>query len=298
TSPESPPMMRLRFWTAVMIGWLFWLFNIERIHEPINLASFVYVLAAACAMAVIFWRALDRAPLWWLLAGAFGGLVVLKAWLDYPITGSALPFTVTEACAVGLTIALASRVAGCLGQFEEGAREAACIRLSDRSVSFESGEQEIYREIRRARQYHRPLMLLAVSPTATSVRQSTSRLLADAQRETARAYITARIADVLSREASDCDIITCLDDRFFVLLPEAETAHAREIAERIVATAAEELGLELRIGTASFPAEEVTFTGLMERAEAGMQPAELTVDIAFAPAEPVSAPRPVEAPAT
>ncbi|MGH7128710.1 MAG: hypothetical protein ACREIV_09075 [Planctomycetaceae bacterium] len=291
-------MMRLRFWTTVMIGWLFWLFNVERIHEPINLASFVYVLAAACAMAVIFWRPLDRPRLWRLLAAAIAGLVILKVWLGHPIAGRALPLTVTEACAVGLTIVLARRVAGCLAQFEEGAREAACIRLSDRSVSFEDGEQEIYREIRRARQYHRPLMLLAVSPTATSVRLSTGRLLADAQRETARAYVTARIADVLSREASDCDIITCLDDRFFLLLPEAEDNRAREIAGRIAAAAAEELGLELRIGTASFPAEEVTFTGLMERAEAGMQPAELTVDIAFAPAEPVSAPRPVEAPAT
>ena len=46
-------MARLRLWIAATLGWLLVFFNIERFHEPINLASFVYVLAAAVAMVTV-----------------------------------------------------------------------------------------------------------------------------------------------------------------------------------------------------------------------------------------------------
>jgi len=46
-------MIRLRFWIAATLVWLLGFYNIERFHEPLNIASFVYVLAAVVAIAIV-----------------------------------------------------------------------------------------------------------------------------------------------------------------------------------------------------------------------------------------------------
>jgi len=52
-----------------------------------------------------------------------------------------------------------------------------------------------------------------------------------------------------------------------LLLTETDRERARHVAERVTARMREQLGLEVRFGVAAFPAEEVTLSGLLDRAE-------------------------------
>ena len=63
-------------------------------------------------------------------------------------------------------------------------------------------------------------------------------------------------------------------DHFLLLLPEAEPSDVHHAIESICTTTREQLGLELRAGAAFFPQEEVTLTGLVERAVSTMNSAE------------------------
>jgi hypothetical protein len=139
--------------------------------------------------------------------------------------------------------------------------------LHDRSHSFEKGQGEIYREIRRARRYHRPLTLLAVSPKDGAVKVSLDRFIREFQRDTVDKYITARVAEFLSSAMKDCDIITHRNGHFIMLLPETDREKAKEVVASLETAARESLGLDLKFGLSVFPEEEVTFVSLLERAE-------------------------------
>jgi len=78
------------------------------------------------------------------------------------------------------------------------------------------------------------------------------------------------LADVLKNEVHDVDLVANYEGRFILLLPETDQKHVADVVQRIAIQVERELGLQLKIGAATFPDEEVTLTGLVERAEAQM----------------------------
>ena len=267
-------MTRLRLWVVAVCAWLFAFGNIERLHAPINVASFVYVLTFAVAVATVFWRPVTRWEPYWVSAALLALLLLLKYLLGYPLGGSHLPLTVTEGCAVVITLALGRQLARCIDEFERAAADALLIDFEARQIAFEHRQPEIHREMRRARQFARPLSLVTIGATKPSLRQSLARLIEEAQRKSASEYVSARIADLIARETDSCDLITRRNGHFLVLLPESGAPEAREILERLRDSIQQELGVEVRAGLATFPDQEVTFAGLLERAEAEMQSVE------------------------
>lgn len=264
-------MNKLRWQCAAFYGWMFAFYNIERLHEPINLASFVYPLATAVALPIILVRWFHQRPAWSLLAALIPIVLLCKAALGYDLAGAALPLTVTELCAVALTVLLAHQIGRSLEDFYEAVATAVCVRWTDRALPFTEGQAEIYREIRRARRFHRPLTLLTVSATRQSLELSLNRLIEEVQQLTVRQYAMARIGDLLAAETKDCDIITYRDGEFVALLPETQPGQVAELSERLAQAALEKLGIQLKIGASSFPDEEVTFVELLQRAEEAME---------------------------
>ena len=83
-------MFRIRSWFTAIIGWLFLLYSVERIHEPINIASFVYVQAAVLAVAIIWLRAYDWPEAWFEF---WSGLTHVLVWATVLTTlGSGLTY--------------------------------------------------------------------------------------------------------------------------------------------------------------------------------------------------------------
>jgi hypothetical protein len=262
----------LRFWVITTLGWFFLLYNIERISEPINIASFVYVLTVVFAILIIVLPWLQRIPVLALVALPLPLFFALKIWFGYQIGNKNLPVTITEICFIGLTAILARRIGLGLEEFNEAGINLLLVdNIKRRAQPFETGQAEIYREIHRARRYQRPLSLLAVSATDPSVKFSLDRLRQEVQDNLIKNYVAAGLADMLLEEMYDSDIITQREDHFIILLPEITRKNVSEVVRKLELAAKERLGLELTFGVSTFPDEEITFERLLDRAEADMR---------------------------
>lgn len=258
---------------AAAILWLFILYNIERLHEPINIASFTYVYALVIAVASLFSPWLQKRSLAHTAALTCAGFLVIKWVVGYELLGASLPLTITELCVVCITLALGRDLARALSGVEEAVSSAMLESVRTDAVPFAVGQAAIYREIRRARSYGRPLSLLAVATPNGAVRAHMERVIEKIQRENASHYVSAKIAELIGRETKDCDIVTWRDDHFVVGLPEMTADDAGMLARRLAQTIEERLGFTVGVGAASFPDEEVTFDLLLARAEHAMSSA-------------------------
>lgn len=262
-------MKELRFWFIGILGWFFLLYNMERLSEPINVASFIYILTMVFAILIILFPWFQRIPLLWLLMIPLPLYFALKIWLGYPIGGRNLPITITELCALALTTILAQQVGQRLEEFLEAVTDLMVNHLKNRACPFEEGQGEMYREVRWARKQQRPLALLTISVAAETPDLSINRFIEEVQRETIKKYLIARLANFLSEEMRERDLIAQRGDYFIALLPEVGCDHIAEFAKKLENAAKEKLGLTLKVGTSTFP-EEVTFEKLVDRAEVNM----------------------------
>jgi hypothetical protein len=263
-------MTRLRLWCAALLAWFFLLFNVERLYAPLDLASFVYALAALLSLGIIFFPFAGRLS-WPSTALALLVALLSAKWcFGYRIGQSALPLTVTEYCALGVSVAFARQLASGLEEFRTALFRCLVTDLEDRTHSFDAGQAHLYREVRRARWFARPLSVLAIAPEPGAVEAARDRLQNEMTNRMLHQYVTARLADLLSRGLKDCDVIAQRQRHFVAVLPETKANQAEEIAGRLQDEARNCLGLDLRIGISSFPAEEVTLVRLLERAESRM----------------------------
>ncbi len=257
-----------------MAGWLFVLYNVERYHEPINIASFVYIYSAAIVGGLVFVRQAHKFSPYLLSTLLVGLFLAIKSLRGYQIANASLPLTITEACAIIITVYIARRIVQSIAEFEQAARDAILIQQDSQLAQFDMSQAEIYREIRRARQFKRPLALVALSPTEQSIERSLNRFMQEVQKKAVETYVHAQVAEVLSSEVSHCDLIARRNNHFVMLLPETDREGAKALTNRLKEAVEKQLGVNLQAGTACFPEQEVTFTGLLERAEAEMRQVE------------------------
>jgi hypothetical protein len=264
-------MRRLKIYVLTIILWFAGFYNLERLIAPINLASFVYVLAAVYAVFVILYTPLYRLSAAWLFLASLVPYLGLKVALQYPIAGMNLPLTVTEVVPLLITIYLARQIGQGVEEFRSEILRLTVGAASVAAHPFQTAQAEFYREIRRARHYKRPAVVLSVAPAKESIDLSINRFLLEAQNSIIRQYIVARTADLLRNDLKETDIVTMRQDHFLVLLPETEQKHLDGIVSRLQSSAGQRLGFHLNIGAATFPEEAVTFESLVEQAEQRMK---------------------------
>lgn len=261
-------MRRLQIAIIVLIGWLFFLFNIERLSQPINIASFVYVLVALSCIFVML-PPVYQLPLHWIFAGILPIYIFLKEYFGYDFFGRSLPLTVTELVAIGVTLVLARTVMRELAAGREAVARLTMSQLRE-GFPFEVGQSMIYREIRRARVNDRPLALLSIAPDKATLATAIDRFVREAQEEIMKRYVDARIADLLLEELQEFNIVTQRNDHFIALLAETGPENVERTINQLRAASVEKLGVKLKIGHAIFPGEAVTFEQLVSNAERRM----------------------------
>lgn len=260
-------MSKLKLYLLFAIFWFFGLYNLERLIAPINLASFVYALAALYAVLIILFRPINQVRITWVALAGLVPFFGLKYALDYPIAGTNLPLTITEIVSLVVTMFLAWQI----GRRIESLRsEILRLSVGPGSVAarpFQNAQAEFYREIRRARHYNRPAAVLSISPTRESLDLSINRFIQEAQNSIIRQYVTARTADLLRSTLKETDVITMRNNHFLVLLPETTGDHLPIIIDRLQNSANARLGLSLNVGVSTFPDDAITFESLVEQAE-------------------------------
>lgn len=267
-------MKRLRFWLIAIFSWFFFLYNIERISAPINLASFVYVYTAVISLVMLALFPYFHLKFRWAFPAALVPYFLVKAQLGLPFVGTHLPITVTEVCAIGLTLLFTEQIVGLLDELRRTVSELSIQNLNKGISGFESGQEMIYREIRRARLHHRPAAILSISASPASIQVSLSRFIQEAQQELIQHYIRARMANLLVNKLKDQDVVTVRDGHFIVLLSEIEGSKVNVVTTRLKTAAKKQLGLDLEIGISTFPDEAITMESLIENAEARMSKVE------------------------
>jgi hypothetical protein len=141
-------------------------------------------------------------------------------------------------------------------------------------------------ELQRARRHSRPLSLLAIRAAAGPSPEQQDVLIRELARHHSARRAEVRLRELVERELSRCEITAASDGDLLVLLPETEAASAAALAARLDRACAGELGLSLRVGSASFPGDELTLNGLIERARRDLLRQDST-----AAAEPLAASR-------
>lgn|GEM_PF-967831 len=264
-------MSRLKLYLLLILSWFILFYNMERLIDPINLASFVYVLGAVYALFIILFSPIYKFNPVALFAVSLVPYFVLKVYLGYPIAGPNLPLTVTEIVSIAITMFLSWNIGYGLETLRGEILRLTIGSSQMRAYPFQTAQAEFYREIRRARHYNRPAAILSIAPVKESVELSINRFIQEAQNNIIRQYIVARTADVLRSAFKETDVVTMRNDHFLVLLPETQNVHLPAVINRIKQTAEKELGLNLMIGASTFPDDALTFESLVESAEKRMK---------------------------
>lgn len=263
-------MRRIRFLAILLIVWFLFFFNIERLSEPIDITDTAYGFMAFIVVVAIAIPRLNRMPPWAFLASAVPSFLALRLLTGNGIWGTALPSATTEACAVAITSILAYFLSVEMHNCELAITRST-IGVPNKPEPFSLGQGVIYREVKRARDYQRPLTMMAVGVEDESIRLALDRLTREVLRSTTRQFALASVSKTLCDIFEDYNIIAQRKDHFLVLLPEVTAQQLPDLIDHLRQEVTEQVGVTLRVGTASFPDDGLTFDGMVDKAILRMQ---------------------------
>jgi len=283
-------MKRLRLLVAMLITWLILFYSIERLSEPINISRVAYPFAPLLALLIVLVPRLRKTPLWILLTVPTPIFLVLKAWAGYRVWGTGIPLTITEICAIAVTTILAYLVSNGVNEFERAIAHITIGSSDKLPDSFSTGQAEMYREVRRARRHQRPLALVAIGIEEDSIQIALDRMVQEVQQVMMKRYVLSSVAKTLCNELEDYNIIAQDNSHFLVLLPETISEQLPSLVDRLRKAVSEQVGVALRVGTASFPQDTVTFESLVEKAVAEMneEPDSVTSKVEYRPSNDIA----------
>ena len=261
-------------------------FNLERLdvqqENIVDIASFVYVSTLVSAVLTIRLPLLRQARaavviLLWLNLYVILKLLFWQFFQSHPPLGGIYTYlTFTEVAMVIIISWLAHNVGSALQEFEETVRRITfSSNNSKRIQQLENADEDIRIEMFRSRHNHHPMSVIIVEPRPESIQASVHRLAYEAQQKMMSSYITNTMAQSLGKYLRQTDMILEQVDRkrFLVLCPETPAADARLLVEYIQSVAADQLGISVVSGMATFPEEAVTFEELVTRAEKNLRSA-------------------------
>lgn len=265
-------MKRLRFWTAILIIWLIFFFNIERIGSPVNIRNYTYIFVAVVAAATLILPRIRQLPLALLVLTPVPLFLVLKAFLEKGdwhanlLAGYSLPLTVTQASAIILTGLLARQITHALWEFEYTIASITFSHLGKIPKPFSEGQGVMYREVKRARRYQRPLAVIALKVDDSTIKLMVPEIVQQVQHAMMREFILASIARTLDDNMFEFDTIALRGNSFVLVLPEVVNQEVPLIIQRLEKTVKEKLNIKLQIGAATLPDDAITFESLVETA--------------------------------
>ncbi len=183
-----------------------------------------------------------------LSATALAALVVVTLRLQAGVDPAVVGETVRQWAFVGVYV-VAGRTA--VAWRAQGDTEAAQADGAVESVSF---SLLAARELARARRHELPLTVLVLDPISPPLERAR------------RARDVERLEHLLADELRLTDAFGVLDGRVVAVLPDTRSEEVGPMLQRIHAALDPELHDRVESGVASFPDEETTFAGLLERA--------------------------------
>jgi hypothetical protein len=255
---------RMRFLVAILIIWLFLFYNAERLSRSINLTGAAYIFVPMVAMLTLLAPPLRKVPLWGLQSASVATFLIIK--MVNQAQWKSLPLTITEICIIALTIAMARGVSDGISEFERAVGRISIGKTGRSLEPFSTGQVNMYRELKRARHYQRPLSLMAVSIEEGSIQIAVDRMVQETQQAMMRQYVLSSVAGTLGDVLEDYNIIAQDNNHFLILMPEVSREQLDDLVGGLRQLVSEQVGVALQVGTASFPDDAMTFDSLTEKA--------------------------------
>lgn len=253
-----------RIWTIATLIWFFALFNVERLLPQIDIASFVYGLAAVVGVSMLASPLLRRHNFGIVAAGFSAVWLIGKCILGYSLDLEALPIALLEVSSLIVSQYLCLEFARHTDEFELTSRQMLDVLKATSVPTVQECEPAFLEEIRRARRHERPLTFVALTPgTVTS-----DVLAALAQTVTAslsKEYVLGGISRILQLETKSHDLAVRVGDQILMLLPETDVDQASAMCKRLQMSVAERLQIPVNTEAFAFGSDELTLTGVMDR---------------------------------
>ena len=273
-------MRRLRLWIIITGIWLTFFFNIERIIfyqvDANIIRSDTYIFVAVVALVVLLLPRLSNLAFSLLLVVVTS--LFLVAWYYDPRWGQSVVsknytapnaialLTIIQINAIILTGLLTKQISYELNQFETVIANITFGHIGKRPISFAEEQSEMYREVRRAARYERPLAMIALKIDADTLQVPLPQIVEDVQKAMMKEFTMAGIARILDENLLGFDTIALRDNYFIVTMPETRIQDIPQTAQRLENIIHSRLNIPVKIGTASFPDEAITFESLVELA--------------------------------
>jgi len=255
-----------RIWTTATLCWFFTLFNIERIIPAVNLASFVYALAALAGASMLATPTLRRQP-FGLTAACFGMMwIVGKCLLGYSVDFTVLPIALVEVVSIIFSQYLCLKVAQNTDEFEIISSQLLDVLRAHSVSGILESEPLLQEEIRRARRHERPLSFVWLKPGEITS-SALSDLVRQLERRLSREYLTGCISRILEQQTKSQDLAVRVGDQFLILLPETSAGQAQATAQRLQAAIESQLGIPTEFSTCAFGVDVLTLSSVLERME-------------------------------
>lgn len=271
-------MRKLKLSLIILMLYLALFFNFERLEwkagvDGVNIHSFVYVLVISSAVLCFLIPKIQRFSVFTFLF--FWAVVYfalrLSLFNDTIFGGVETYRAITELTILMMATALAYKSAGDLGEFDKFVEEVYVPDLGKRILQFENAVEEVKTEFIRSRRHQLPLSLIVLrpSPEAKKTEIEVQKAVAEIQRHMTGRFIAASLAKIITAEARRNDMIISRGDEgpFIIVCPDTRGDQTINLVKRISDNVEEHLGLPISYGIASFPDQDLTFEGLINRAE-------------------------------
>ncbi|RME76991.1 MAG: hypothetical protein D6784_04655 [Chloroflexi bacterium] len=257
------------------------LFNLERILsyqiEANLIQSGTYIFVITSALVPLLFPRLNRRTFAVVLA-AIAGSFLVNWYLDpdwertvaaeFVHLNAAVVLLLLQISMIVVTGLLVRQIANSLIEFEDVIAQIIYSHLGGPARPFDEEQSVMYREVRRAVRYGRPLAVVAVTVDEASLSGAVPRIVEEIQQAMLKEFTLAKIAGLLTENTFDCDIVALSGNNFIVLLPEASAQDVPKITRRLEAAVQQKLGIAVKTGTATLPDEATTFDRLIELAMA------------------------------
>jgi GGDEF domain-containing protein len=259
-------MKRLRIRVILLIGWLILFYILSIYWQALNISTFTHFFMLILTIAVFILPEIQKRNSWLVLVLPAIAFIAIKAALGSALLGAALAVSVMETAAILLTGLLLLWVREAIYEFEHAVKYLTIGQLDKVTETAVEGKSMLYREVRRARNHQRPLSLLAIAIDEKSIKESVEKIVQEAQHGILRQFTLASVSKSLCGKLEDCDIVVQSNNHFLVVLPETTPEDLPGLIERLREQVAEEVGVDIKIGTASLPQDSFTFEGLLDKA--------------------------------
>lgn len=261
-------MLRLRIWISLFILWLVLFFNLERVAEVVNLASFIYIYVPILSILILiglrFVKLFSEVIFCTLILVVF---FLQKLIFGYEIMGQNLPITIMEIGSIFFSYFLAKNIGIIVSDFENTVSNLTFQQIGLPPRLYETTDTEdLYREVKRCRRYQHPLALLIIQNDFDPDSIQHNKIIEEMQKSFSRRYAQTRLAKLYSDKLRDTDLVVIKKDEIILILPETSKDTAEKILNDLRIIAHEDLNLNLTSGMSLFPDNAVTLNGLMEMA--------------------------------